>query len=131
MTFTLKRTDFTQNGIFSILTSDKGDVFHCLEHAYLQPDGTYKTKIPVGTFTCVRGPHRLHGMTTNFETFEISGVVGHDNLLFHWGNYNKDSEGCVLVGTARVGDMVTNSRAAFGRFMGLIVGPSFSLVVTI
>lgn len=76
----------------------------------------------------------MHGMTEDFETFEITGVPGHSNLLFHWGNFNQDSEGCILLGERTAeegnGEMITNSRAAFARFMGIQAGiGSFDLIV--
>ena len=114
-----------ESGIFSYLLGD-ADIVEAvtLEHAY--PEGEiYIPKIPSGSYKCVRGPHRLHGMTEDFITFEITGVEGHTNLLFHWGNYNKDSEGCVLLGKTKilmpdgVSSMITESRAAFNKFMDL------------
>lgn len=121
MDLTLTRQDNNQNGIFSVLSDSSGNIIsHTLEHSYTGEDGSsYIPKIPDGTYTCVRGPHRLNGMTDDFITFEITGVSGHSNLLFHWGNYNRDSEGCVLLGESRVGDMVTNSRITFNKFIDL------------
>jgi len=119
----LKRTDARFDGIFGQLLDDKGTVIaFTLEHSYIQPDGSWAPKIPLGQYICVRGPHRLHGMDHDFETFEITGVAGHTNLLFHWGNFDKDSEGCVLLGEQVVKqadgtEMVTNSKATFAKFM--------------
>jgi hypothetical protein len=61
-------------------------------------------------------------MAQPFTTFEITGVPGHSNILFHIGNYNKDSEGCVLLGRgiteAQSGDqMITMSNTTFKYFM--------------
>lgn len=65
-------------------------------------------------------------MAADFTTFEITGVAGHSNLLFHWGNFNADSEGCVLLGEAEVQaggrEMITASRAAFARFLASVAG---------
>lgn len=141
MNLTLTRTEYRSDGIFSELRDEDGNtIARTLEHAYLMGgtgpgEGyTYIPKIPPGTYTCVRGPHRLHGMTADFETFEITGVVGHENLLFHWGNFNKDSEGCVLVGKSEAvgggAHMVTASRDTFAAFMQLQDGlDSFQLTV--
>jgi hypothetical protein len=126
MNLILTRKERRADGVFSELSDEAGRVlFHTLEHAYPAGDG-YEPKIPNGTFTCRRGEHRLHGMTESFSTFEITGVLGHQNLLFHWGNFNRDSEGCILVGekVAQAGqeEMITNSRAAFARFLALQAG---------
>ncbi len=115
--FTLTRNEFRDDGIFSTLCDKDGNIVaKTLEHSYNR-----LPKIPNGTWKCVRGLHRLHNMTQDFETFEITGIAGHKDLLFHWGNYNKDSEGCVLLGaaTAMSGsmEMVTSSKVTFAKFM--------------
>lgn len=118
----LTRNDFRADGIFSTLTDEQDNVLAVtLEHSF-----NNLPVIPSGIYLCVRGDHYLHGMTTPFSTFEITGVEGHVGLLFHWGNFNKDSEGCVLVGEA-IGksggaEMITNSRVTFEKLMTLLTG---------
>jgi hypothetical protein len=125
MNLKLKRTEYRADGIFSDCFDDMGQTFmRTLEHAYGDDTTGYLPKVPPGIYTCKRSMHRLHGMDHDFETFEIEGVEGHDNILFHWGNYNRDSEGCVLVGdTEAVVDngvhIVTGSRKKFAAFMAL------------
>lgn len=100
------------------------------EHAY---DGV--PKVPNGTYTCQRGWHQLH-TGPRFETFEITGVEGHQGILFHVGNWPQiDSDGCLLCGNAIAqsaqGPMVTGSRGTFDRFMAAQEGvDSFELTVT-
>lgn len=133
MNLSLTRKEFRSDGIFSELHSEMGEfIAVTLEHSY-----DNQPKIPVGTYTCRRGLHRLHGMTEDFETFEIVGVEGHTNLLFHWGNFNKDSEGCVLLGSeiGKNGDdgaqMILHSRDTFKKFMRIQDGINeFKLTVT-
>lgn len=127
ITLKLQRTAHEEAGVFGILTDESGNhIAATLEHSY-----GLTSKIPNGTFQCVRSAHRLHNMTEDFITFEIEGIQGHDNILFHWGNYEKDSEGCVLLGDKRVGDMVTNSKVTFKKFMDLLEGQdSFVLEVS-
>jgi hypothetical protein len=136
MNLSLTRVSGDIDGIFGELHSEHGQrIAETLEHAYPTSSG-YAPKIPAGTYVCVRSLHRLHGMTEDFETFEITGVTGHEGLLFHWGNYNNDSEGCVLVGqdlkALSTGErMITNSRAEFAAFMALQEGvDTFTLVVS-
>ena len=122
MNLTLVRTDFRADGIFGELKDEKSKVIaYTLEHAYQQDDGSFAPKVPVGVYTCNRSSHLLHGMTNPFETFEVLSVPGHTGVLVHWGNFNKDSEGCILVGEAIMpspkGQMITNSRAIFAEFM--------------
>ncbi len=122
MTLVLTRNKLQEDGIFSTLTDEHGAVLaKTAEHSY-----NNKPKLTNGTYKCVRSPHRLHGMTSDFETFEITGVSGHSNILYHWGNFPQhDSDGCVLVGDAikkavnqaNATLMVTNSKSTFAKFM--------------
>lgn len=130
MDLTLVRTDYRQDGIFGKLLDAKGRaIAFSLEHAYADGN-SWGAKIPKGTYVCKRGTHRLHGMTQDFTTFEITGVSGHSNLLFHWGNYSKDSEGCILVGASNVKNMITDSRVTFAKLMELQDGSDqFQLTV--
>lgn len=132
MDLTLKRNEYGAAGIFGVISTAAGQpLYASLEHAYQNPDGRYVPKIPPGKYACVRSKHRLHGMTADFETFEVTGVLGHSGLLFHAGNFNRDSEGCILLGMKRVGLMVTQSRQAFEQFMTMQTGlDSFELEVT-
>lgn len=99
MNLTLTRTAYELDGIFGILTKDDNDqVAVTLEHAYPNGLGGVAPKIPAGTYTCKRGMHQLEGMKQPFETFEVTNVPGHTNILLHMGNYNGDSDGCILVG---------------------------------
>lgn len=121
MNLVLTRNHNGPDGIYAVLTSVYGDfVAATLEHAY-PIFSSFEPKIPRGSFTCVRGQHALHNGIP-FETFEITGVPGHQGLLFHAGNFNADSEGCILLGRAHVGNMVTESRATFRKFMELQSG---------
>lgn len=123
MDLILTRKQYRSDGIFSELKDENNQlVAVTLEHAFRSSTGGWIAKIPEGVFTCVRGEHYLHGMTEPFTTFEVTGVDGHVGLLFHWGNFNKDSEGCILVGDQIGGSvsgpwMIANSKTTFHKFM--------------
>lgn len=131
----LKRLSFLETGVFGELLSDSSIHFcFTLEHAYADYSTnppTYVSKIPNGVYTCKRGMHILEGMSAPFETFEITGIPGHTNILFHVGNVNADSAGCVLLGTLQAeGSEILNSRLAFTQFMdSLKYLDSFDLTV--
>lgn len=124
MDLILKRKLWLQAGIFGMLYSGDEQIAVTLEHAFEISDAVFRPIIPQGIYACQRGSHRLNGMDQDFETFEILGIAGHSGLLFHAGNFNKDSEGCVLLGDEMMGLMITNSRATFAKFMALQVGVS-------
>jgi hypothetical protein len=126
MTLTLVRNDFTPDGIFGILQDASGKlVLVTLEHSY-----DNKPKLPDGTYTCVKGIHRLHD-NVPFEAYEVMNVPGHTGILAHIGNYNSDSDGCILLGMERNNIMITHSMIAFSKFMALLDGQqTFDLVVS-
>jgi hypothetical protein len=124
MNLTLKRTDYREDGCFGNIFDESGkQIGVTLEHAFDAGHGigSYAPKIPPGTYKCVRGQHRLDHSTSPFETFEVTGVQGHSGILFHVGNYNKDSDGCILVGHGYGGDprMIYQSKMTFDSFMNL------------
>lgn len=83
----------------------------------LQPDANDKERfcIPVGDYIC----KRFHG-TKWPNTFEIV-VEGHEALLFHAGNTEVDSEGCILLGSSvfklKGYRAISNSGLTFKLFM--------------
>lgn len=128
MDLKLKRIERAPEGIFSELLDSNGQqIAVCLERAYSVDSENWNPKIPNGVFRCNRGNHRLPRMKNTFETFEITGIKGHYGLLFHVGNFNHDSDGCVLLGetivTRKDGmKFISQSRATFEKFMKLQVG---------
>lgn len=123
----LKRNDYNENGIFGILADENHiQIAVTLEHSY-----DSEPKLTNGSYMCVKGQHTLEHTPVPFQAFEITQVPLHTNILIHVGNYNKDSEGCVLIGKERVDDMITHSRDAFHEFMDSMAGVStFTLVVS-
>lgn len=126
MGYKLVRYSRGKDGVFGEfwIEGDRKPFMQTLEHAYPQPDGTILPKIPDGVYQCVRGIHTIgHTHPHKIDTFEVLGVEGHSGLLCcHVGNYNADSEGCVLSGFAVVlqatGDrMLTKSELMYEAFM--------------
>lgn len=122
------------DGIFGILTDDSNDhVFGCtLEHAYSILPDRFTPKIPVGVYPCILGSHRLLGMSKSFDTYAVCGVPGHSGILFHPGNTNLDSSGCILLGREIAGlepnRFITHSKEVFDEFMNYMTG-NFQLKV--
>lgn len=123
----LIRDSASINGIFGQLFNDDDSLFcQTLERAYLLETGNgpiFAPKIPPGAYLCVRGEHQLEHMTEPFMTFEITGVPNHTGCLFHKGNWETDSIGCVLLGMIRQGTVeILESKIAFDKFMELMTG---------
>lgn len=128
--FTLIHRKFCEDGVFGELQKDGQFFCYTLEHSF-----DSKAKVVDGTYTCERGTHRLHTMTEDFITFEVKKVpdfngVPVTGILFHWGNYNKDSDGCILLGSSETPTMVGNSRTTWADFIKTLDGfDSFELTV--
>jgi Family of unknown function (DUF5675) len=134
----LTRIDYLQTGIFGTLIDPNNDfAVFTLEHAYpiANADSTstnWAPKVPKGVYKCIRGQHQLKGMTEPFVTFEVTEVPGHTGILFHCGNTEADSEGCILLGMERDGDKeILQSREAFQLFIKNLEGiDQFTLVIS-
>lgn len=124
MDLTLTRKEFRPDGIFGELKSDCGTIkLVTLERSY-DDDKSPRPKVPTGKYLCVKGMHRYKS-GKQYETFEITDVPGHTGILFHVGNHELDSEGCVLLGSKIMkfgqnghhAQMIVNSKIAFEAFM--------------
>ena len=131
----LVRVAVAPDGCFGVLLIDgipAGPV--SLERTYplaeSAPRGPQFVKIPAGRYRCRRTIYQRGG----YDTFEVTGVLGHSRLLWHAGNVEGDSEGCILVGQ-RFGwfgsrPAVLDSRLGFAEFMRLTHGRSgFDLLI--
>lgn len=129
---TLVRKDFRVDGIFGELWDERGE-FYCvtLERAYPRKEITYPEetqntyspftylpKIPPGKYRCTRfnSPH------LGYIVWMLHDVPGHDHCLIHIGNYNENSDGCVLVGKqignkTDLGKMIMSSEPTFKKLM--------------
>ena len=135
MNVILSRKEWRQDGIFGELADEKGNVFAVtLEHSFQNPNtqvGGFHTAIAQGTYECVRfqSPH------LGYEVFMLKDVPSHDYILIHIGNYNHESEGCILIGTGignklDGGKMICDSKKAFNAFMKMQEGiDSFHIIV--
>lgn len=131
----LTRTDYLATGIFGLLTDrDNRLIFCTAEHAYpvtsdaVTASISYAPKVPAGTYTCKRRLSPEFG----YDLFWITDVPGATWIEIHIGNYPQvDSEGCVLLGLARVGNTeIVKSRRAFDQFMDSLTGiDSFELEI--
>jgi len=94
MQLTLKRTDYLPEGIFGELYNNEGELLcYTLEHSY-----DCKAKLPIGTFTVkLEWSYKFQR-----DLYEFKNVPDHDEVKFHAGNKQADSDGCVLVGSKRM-----------------------------
>jgi hypothetical protein len=122
LVLSLNTTDIGKDGCFGILRNGSRAICYTLERTFPPEE---KPVIPAGRFKCVRSKF-IRG---DYDTFEVIGVEGHDRLLFHRGNFETDSLGCILVGTKR-GELsgkpaVLDSKTAFKLFWELVKGEAW------
>lgn len=67
--------------------------------------------IPVGRYKCI-----WHNSPKFGWTYLVTGTAPRTQILFHVGNYPKDTWGCILLGKTRTLNYVWNSRAALQEF---------------
>ena len=121
-----QRTTYTDKsviGTLHVLNEAGNDIFDCVT---LEPpiDTTLTIKpraIPEGTYSCsFYFSNHLHCVV-----LLLADVPNFGDVEIHFGNFPKDTLGCILVGTAvdpNVPDMIDASRAAFDKLMGFTHG---------
>ena len=77
--------------------------------------------IPLGTYPLLRVRDRITSGGMNIlSTYEVQ-IPSRAGVLFHVGNYVRDTHGCILCGLGfsfpQVEPMITNSTLAFSRFI--------------
>lgn len=99
MILTLRRLSQSKTGTFGVLTVNGEKPIYTLEETELQiPIGTYSLEL-----TYSPKFHRL---------LPLLSVPNRKYIRIHPGNWPRDSEGCILVGTRKGTDMLLGSLAA-------------------
>lgn len=124
--FKLIRVAVGPGGAFGVLLHNGIPFAVTLERVF-EEKGQASPIIPPGTYTCRRTTFLRGG----YPTYEIGGILGHSRLLFHVGNRETDSEGCVLVADSFQEGWVSGSRVGFAKFMDRAAGRAeFALEIT-
>lgn len=92
--FFLKRVSNTDHGVFGVLMEGAIPFAVTLEPPW-RDNKENESCIPVEMYRCEKyvSPQAWIGMT-----FKITGVEGRSDILFHKGNLDDDTLGCVLIG---------------------------------
>ena len=81
------------------------------------PVREYKIKgdaaIPKGTYKVVLSKSKKF----NTDMPYVLDVPNYTGIMIHWGNSNKDTEGCILVGKNDKPDWVSNSKDTFNKLL--------------
>ncbi len=88
----LKRIASTPRGTFGVLIIATYPFAVTLENPWLDNE-VMVSCIPLGKYICRRIDSPKFG-----NTFEVTDVEGRTHILFHKGNTEEDTSGCILVG---------------------------------
>jgi len=88
----LMRVSYSAHGTFGVLLSDGIPMCVTLEDPW-NDNRKNVSCIPTGNYECI--PHNGHRYK---DTWILKGVPRRTAILFHVGNTQKDTEGCILVG---------------------------------
>jgi hypothetical protein len=135
---TLSPTNSNATALSGILTTDVG--FECYFLTLPKGDGKPGSAIPPGTYPVTLAPSpKFIALATKQPWFlpymntipHVNDIPGRSNILIHVGNTVEDTDGCILVGLALVGNMLANSRKAFATLHDLIAKAESTTLVMV
>jgi len=124
------RDTFTDESTIGELFLNSERLCDTLENPWLDNQKNISC-IPVGEYP-VRLRLARESATKNYLHLLIQDVPNRNYVLFHRGNYPKDTEGCILVGLGSQQDFVSNSVLAMDLLMKEIVnlgGENINLII--
>lgn len=125
---TISRVLTGNSGTFGVLIFENIPFAVTLEREWLD-NARNISCIPAGEYVCKRVNSPKFG-----STFEVTEVPGRSHILFHKGNIDDDSHGCILIGE-QFGEIGYNkgikaSAQGYGEFMAILSHDmEFNLVI--
>ena len=119
-TLRIERVSTTEHGTFGVIMDGYYPFALTLERQWLNNLSNISC-IPDGEYICKRIDSPKFG-----DTFEVTSVPARTHILFHKGNLDDDSHGCVIVGeqfepvNGKPG--IRASREGYGEFMSRLAG---------
>ncbi len=112
----LIRVSTMENGTFGVLLDGAMPFAVTLEPPWVDNQKNISC-IPKGEYQCESVNTERFGYT-----FMVKDVPNRTGILFHKGNYEDDTAGCILVGEQFENDGVLASRAGYREFMARLSG---------
>ena len=84
-----------------------------------------RSRIPPGEYLC----RIRYSPKFKCQLYEVGRVPGREHILFHAGNYPKDTDGCILLGRTRSKDAVWYSKETLTNFMDGLGKEPFLLTI--
>ncbi len=124
----LKRIAHNGNGTFGVLLEDGHPFAVTLENQW-RDNARDISCIPAGTYICQRVQSPRFG-----DTFEVMAVPNRSYILFHSGNTEDDTRGCILLGKSygslKGKTAILTSRLTVQSFMKRLEGKdTFTLTI--
>lgn len=127
----LKRIASNEYGTFGTLLEGGVPFAVTLERPWIN-NKRNESCIPIGSYNCKKYYSSKHG-----STFEILDVLNRGNgeaIIFHIGNLDDDSRGCILIGEEfgilNGEPAILRSGLGFGEFMRKLAGKNwFKLII--
>lgn len=116
--FKILRDTFTSISTTGCLYLDNALVGYTLERPRVGYEG-YKPCIPIGVYQLtVQYSPRFERPMPHLKTIDGKGEVpGYENILIHWGNFVRDTAGCILVGRSRGLNFIGRTRDEFNTIV--------------
>ena len=130
----ITRMEDSPDGCFGVLRIRKQVFCFTLEPPD-QANKPWTSCIPAQQYICVDHTSEKFGLT-----YRVTGVPDRESIIFHWGNWLEDTQGCILLGDSLLYDGakrgVANSRQTFSRFLarlgsGLLEGKILHLTISV
>lgn len=128
MKLKLKRTQHLESATLGQLTIEgiKTDSIYTLENPNRETDKD--SRIPSGVYLC-----KPFSGNKYKDVYEVTGVPNRTTILLHWGNTEKDTLGCILLGNkiGKIGQepAILESKKCFERFRSLVGKNEFTLTI--
>lgn len=120
------RKEFTAKSTIGDLLIDGEPFCYTLEDTHRDVKASGETCIPYGRYKVIIN------MSKRFEVMMplLIDVPGFEGVRIHFGNTEKDTHGCILVGATKRKDFIGSSRDAFKGLMKKLEGQN-SIYLTI
>jgi len=126
---TIERFCYSDFGTFGNLILPSGEVLATVERPWIF-NRRRVSCIPIGRYHCEPRVYNRGG----YNAVEITGVPDRTHILFHVGNFVRNSNGCILINeshSAINGEWCgIRSRYAFNHFMKEVGYTNFNLLIS-
>jgi hypothetical protein len=92
MKVVVHRVESNEDGAFGVLSIDGKPICVTLEEKW-RDNAKGNSCIPAGTYTALK-----YSGTKYKDVWIVENVPNRSAILFHWGNTNDNTAGCILVG---------------------------------